>query len=143
MILQSICNYDNHIKFTCNIMLSHWLALIVVPTPPYTLLQAYPRAPSKIKYNIPHNCLNGTYIYYLSSVILIDYFLLSMSWSILSIVMLLFNSITFFVCHYLKSSTLWCIIFITSNYICIAYVVKLFLMFVYNVIHCACDHVNQ
>ena len=101
MILQSICNYDNHIKFTCNIVLSYWLALIVVPTPPYTLLQAYPRATSNshklyIIYNIPHNCLNGTYIYYLSSVILIDYFHLSMSWSILCIGMLLFNSITFF-----------------------------------------------
>ena len=80
-------------------MLSHWIALIVVPTPPYTdlHLQAYPRATSNshklyIKYNIPHNCLNYTSIYYLSSVILNDYFLFSMSWSI---GMLLFNSITF------------------------------------------------
>ena len=30
-----------------------------------------------------------------------------------------------------------CIIFITSNYICIAYVITLFVMFVYNVVHCA------
>ena len=132
-------------------MLSHWLALIVVTTLPYTAytdLQAYPRATSNshklyIRYNIPHNCLNGTYIYYLSSVILIDYFLLSMSWFILSIVMLLFNSITFLFAIIKKVPHYGAYIFITSNYICIAYVVTLFLMFVYNVIHFACDHGNQ
>ena len=96
MIIIEICNHDNHIKFTCNIMFTHWLALIVVPTPPYTGLQAYPQATSNShKSNIPHNCLNGTSIYYLLLLSSFITFFFSMSWSILSIGMLLFNSITF------------------------------------------------